>query len=207
MRRFLKDLLNVPNTMSLLRLLAAPTLAFFWFYMDMPVTALVIGTVAGVTDLFDGLIARKLNQVTDLGALIDQLGDLVFESCCLLIGVQIGELWSGLLVIYLFREFTVTVMRTYVHSHGGTLPSSTLGKAKSSLFQYAFFLFFLGVILLKPGVLPEHYTLLGIGPGRVLIWVSMASFYTAYAVSLISGWKYLKSFAAFYSDRAESASR
>ena len=40
MKRFIKDLLNVPNTMSLLRLLAAPTLAFFWFYLDMRVTAL-----------------------------------------------------------------------------------------------------------------------------------------------------------------------
>lgn len=204
MKRFIRDLLNVPNTMSLLRLLAAPTLGFFWFYLDMRVTALTIGTVAGVTDLFDGLIARKLNQVTDLGALIDQLGDLVFESCCLLIAVMTGELWSGWLIIYLFREFTVTVMRTYVQSRGGTLPSSTLGKAKSSLFQYAFFLFYLGVILAERGVLPDSYTLYGIGPGRILIWISLGSFYTAFGVSLISGWKYLKGFAGFYAEQTGS---
>ncbi len=204
MKRFIKDLFNVPNTMSLARLIAAPTLAFFWFYMDMPIATLVIGTIAGVTDLFDGLVARKLNQVTDLGALIDQLGDLVFESCCLLIGVMIGELWSGLLILYLFREFTVTVIRTYVYSHGGTLPSGTLGKAKSSLFQYAFFLFFLGAILLEPGVLPDSYNLLGIGPGRVLIWLSLVSYFTALGVSYLSGWGYLKGFAKFYANRAET---
>jgi CDP-diacylglycerol--glycerol-3-phosphate 3-phosphatidyltransferase len=202
-RRFVKDLLNVPNTMSLVRLMAAPTLAFFWFVMDMPVVSLIVGTAAGITDLFDGLIARKLGQVTDLGALIDQLGDLVFESCCLLLAVMLGELWSGWLIIYLFREFTVTVMRTYVQSHGGTLPSSTLGKAKSSLLQYAFFLLFLGVILLLPGRLPADWTLYGFGPGRALIWVALASIYAGFAISLFSGWTYLKAFARFYADRAE----
>jgi len=202
-KRFVKDLLNVPNAMSLARLVAAPSLAFFWFVMDMPVVSLIIGTAAGITDLFDGLIARKLDQVTDLGALIDQLGDLVFESCCLLLAVMLGELWSGWFIIYLFREFTVTVMRTYVQSRGGTLPSSTLGKAKSSLLQYAFFLLYLGIILQLPGRLPADWTLCGIGPGRALIWVALASLYTGFAISLISGWTYLKAFARFYADRAE----
>ena len=205
MRGFLKDLLNVPNTMSLLRLVAAPSLMFFWFFMDMPVTALIVGTVAGVTDLFDGIIARKLNQVTDIGALIDQLGDLVFESICLLIGVLIGELWSGLLVIYLFREFTVTVVRSYMYSHGGKLPSSQLGRAKSSLLQYAFFLLFLGAILLKPGVVPAEWFMCGLNPGRVLIWMSTASLVSGIAVGIISGTVYLRAFARFYTEKmAES---
>ena len=98
MKKFLKDLLNVPNSMSLLRLVATPSLAFFWFYMEIPEISLILGTVAGLTDLFDGLAARKLNQVTALGALIDHLGDLVFESTCLLIGLMIGSLrvlWPG----------------------------------------------------------------------------------------------------------------
>ena len=128
MRRFVKDLLNVPNTMSLLRIVASPLLLLFWFTLEMRVTALIIGTVSGITDLFDGIVARKLNQVTELGALIDQLGDLIFESICLIIAVLIGELWVGWLVIYLFREFTITVVRTYVYGHGGKLPSSVMGR-------------------------------------------------------------------------------
>jgi cardiolipin synthase (CMP-forming) len=200
---FKRDLLTVPNAMSLARLLAAPTLGFFWFALDMKVAALVIGTAAGVTDLFDGIVARRLNQVTDLGALIDQLGDLVFESCCLLIGVLTGELWSGFLILYLFREFTVTVMRTYVASRGGTLPSSTLGKAKSSLFQYAFFILYLGVILKQPGVLPASYGMCGVTPGHVLMWTGYASLAVGMFISYASGWHYLRAFSRFYGqDRA-----
>ena len=204
MKGFSYDLLTVPNAMSLFRLVAAPSLLFFWFALDMPIVALVVGTAAGITDLFDGIVARRLNQVTDLGALIDQLGDLIFESCCLIMAVMLGELWVGWLVIYLFREFTVTVMRTYVASRGGTLPSSTLGKAKSSLFQYAFFIFFLGAILVRPGALPADYALCGISPGRVLIWVAIGSFMVGFAVSLVSGWHYLRAFSRFYVEhRAE----
>ena len=204
MKGFSYDLLTVPNAMSLFRLVAAPSLIFFWFSVDMPVVTLVVGTAAGVTDLFDGIVARRLNQVTDLGALIDQLGDLIFESCCFIMAVMLGELWVGWLVIYLFREFTVTTMRTYVASRGGILPSSTLGKAKSSLFQYAFFIFFLGAILIRPGVLPDSYALCGISPGRVLMWVAIGSFMVGFAVSLISGWHYLRAFSRFYAEhRAE----
>ncbi len=203
MKTFKRDLLTVPNAMSLARLLAAPTLGFFWFALDMKVTALVIGTAAGVTDLFDGIVARRLNQVTDLGALIDQLGDLVFESCCLLLGVLTGELWSGFLILYLFREFTVTVMRTYVASRGGTLPSSTLGKAKSSLFQYAFFILYLGVILKQPGFLPAADSMCGVSPGHVLMWTGYASLAVGMSISYASGWHYLKAFSRFYGqDRA-----
>jgi CDP-diacylglycerol--glycerol-3-phosphate 3-phosphatidyltransferase len=198
MKGFSHDLLTIPNAMSIFRLVAAPSLLLFWFTLDMPVVCLVVGTAAGVTDLFDGIVARRLNQVTDLGALIDQLGDLIFESCCFIMAIMIGELWAGWLVIYLFREFTVSTMRTYVASRGGSLPSSTLGKAKSSLFQYAFFIFFLGAILIRPGVLPDAYALCGITPGRVLIWVAIASFMVGFALSLISGWHYLRAFSRFY---------
>ena len=205
MSTFKRDLLTVPNAMSLLRIAASLTLSIFWLAFDMKATTLAIGTAAGVTDLFDGIVARRLHQVTDLGALLDQLGDLVFESCCLLLAVLTGELWMGFLVLYLLREFVVTVMRTFVASRGGSLPSSTLGKAKSSLFQYAFFLFFLGAILIDPGVLPESYSLCGISPGRVLIWTATASISVGMFISYASGWHYLKAFSDFYGRDAAKA--
>ena len=204
MKRFYKDLLTVPNVMSIFRLLSAPFVAICWLSLDWWVTGLILGTVSGVTDLFDGIVARKLNQVTELGELIDQLGDLVFESICFLLAIMLGELWSGWLVIYFCREFTVTVIRTYVHSRGGKLPSTVMGKAKSSFFQYAFFIFFLGLILLRPDATPDSYTIVGIPPGRMLIWVGMASFVTGFLISLISGWRYLRAFARFYTKHVEA---
>ncbi len=199
MKGFLKDLLNVPNTMSLFRVFSAPLLALFWLKFEWWVAGLALGTVIGITDLLDGLVARKLNQMTELGALIDQLGDLVFESTCLIIAAMIGELWIGWLIIYLMREFTVMVIRSYILGNSGTLPSTVLGKAKSSCLQWAFFIFFLGAIVLRPDVVPDSWSMVGIPPGRILIWVSTASIITGLALSLISGWIYVKAFVNFYS--------
>lgn len=206
MKRFFKDLFNVPNSISLFRLFATPFLPIFWFAFDSPELTLALGVIVGITDLFDGILARKLNQTTEVGALIDQLGDLVFESTGLLIAVVDGYMWMGWLILYLFREFTVTVIRSYVHSKGGTLPSSWIGKAKSSLLQYAFFLFFLGVIIGVPGRVPAEWNLLGMTPSWLLINGGMLSIVTGICVGMLSGWQYLKAFVAFYVNQLEKPS-
>ena len=160
--------------MSVFRVVAAPLLALFWMGLDWRAAGLALGAIVGITDQLDGYVARKLNQTTELGGLIDQLGDLVFESTCLIIGVVTGYLWSGWLILYLFREFTVTVVRSYMLANGGSLPSLMLGKIKSSCLQWAFFIFFLGGILMDPVQLPERYDLIGISPGQLMIWMSTA---------------------------------
>lgn len=74
MNRFFKDLFNVPNSMSIFRVLGTPVLALIWMGLDWKAAGLALGTVLGLTDALDGWIARKLNQTTHLGGLIDQLG-------------------------------------------------------------------------------------------------------------------------------------
>jgi phosphatidylglycerophosphate synthase len=200
LKKFLKDLFNIPNSVSMVRLVTTPFIAIFWLGFDMPVVALTIGVIAGISDLFDGILARKLNQITELGALIDQLGDLVFESTSLLVAIMAGDLWVGWLLIYLFREFTVMVIRAFVIGKGGSLPSTWIGKAKSSLLQWAFFLLYLGMILSRPDSSSSEWSIAGITPGPLLIFGSMISILTGLAVGLISGFSYLKAFALFYVD-------
>jgi CDP-diacylglycerol--glycerol-3-phosphate 3-phosphatidyltransferase len=195
---FLKELFNVPNTMSIFRVMAAPLLAILWLGLEWRIAGLALGLIAGITDQLDGYVARKLGQTTALGALIDQLGDLVFESICLLIGVLSGYLWSGLLIIYLFREFTVNVIRSYVIGNGGSLPSLMLGKVKSSCLQWAFFILFLGGILIDPVQLPIRYNLVGISPGQGLIWMANAWIVTGLIVGIIAASIYFKIFVSFY---------
>ena len=198
---FSKVLFNVPNSMSVFRVLAAPLLAWFWLGMDWRIGGLVLGTVVGLTDQLDGYVARKLNQTTELGALIDQLGDLVFESTCLIIGVVSGYLWSGWLIIYLFREFVVNVIRSYVIGHGGALPSTMLGKVKSSCLQWGFFPLFLGGILLQPGRVPDTWRLVGISAGQILVWLVTGWIVAGLVLGIISAVMYFKAFTAFYVSR------
>jgi cardiolipin synthase (CMP-forming) len=198
LQRFLRDLWTIPNAMSMFRVIAAPLLIFMWISWELWWASLVLGTIIGLTDQIDGWVARKLNQTTELGAIIDQLGDLVFEGTTLLLAVLTGEMWFGVYILYLFREFTVNVVRAYMLAHGGQLPSSILGKAKSSCIQWAFFLFFLGNILENLEFASESWTMVGITPGRVLIWVALTSIFTGISMGLISAWKYLRAFVDFY---------
>jgi CDP-diacylglycerol--glycerol-3-phosphate 3-phosphatidyltransferase len=202
-RVFVKQLLTVPNIMSLFRVAAAPFLAVLWLGFDWKVASLALGTVIGVTDQLDGYVARKLNQTTELGAIIDQLGDLVFESTCLVIAVLSGYLWSGWLVVYLFREFTVTVIRSYVVGHGGELPSTSLGKLKSGCIQWAMFMFFLGAIIIEPGRLPPDWRMVGVTPGQMMIWIADLWIVGGIIVGIIGAVVYFRAFVDFYASRQE----
>lgn len=204
--RFLKELFNVPNTMSVFRVLAAPVLALFWMGLDWRIAGLALGIVVGITDQLDGYVARKLNQTTELGGMIDQLGDLVFESTCLIIGVIDGHLWTGWLILYLFREFTVTVVRSYMLANGGALPSLMLGKIKSSCLQWAFAIFFLGGILMDPVKLPERYNLVGVSPGQLMIWMSTMWIVAGIVIGFITAYIYFKTFIPFYVSRMDEQS-
>ena len=203
-RRFVKELFSIPNTMSLFRIVAAPVLALFWLGFDWRIAGLALGILVGITDQLDGYVARKLNQTTELGGLIDQLGDLVFESICLIIGAMSGYLWSGWLIIYLFREFTVNVIRSYVTGKGGELPSTMLGKVKSSCLQWAFFVLFLGGIVIQPGMVPDSWHMVGITPGQMLVWIGTGWIIGGIVIGIISAIIYFRAFIDFYSSQKPS---
>lgn len=199
--RLIKELGTLPNLLSVFRVIAAPFLAVLWLGLDWRIAGLALGTVIGLTDQLDGYLARKLNQTTELGALIDQLGDLVFESTSIFIAVLAGYLWSGWFVVYLLREFTVTVIRSYMTAQGGTLPSSPLGKVKSSCIQWAMFGIFLGGILVQPGVVPAAWTMVGVSPGQVIIWVADLWIIAGIVIGLITAAVYSRAFVSFYNSQ------
>ncbi|MGI6298282.1 MAG: CDP-alcohol phosphatidyltransferase family protein [Saccharofermentanales bacterium] len=75
-----KFVLNVPNTLTLLRLLAIPVLAAVIYAGDQYNTlALILFLAIWVTDLLDGWIARRFNQMTEFGKLFDPLVDKLFQ--------------------------------------------------------------------------------------------------------------------------------
>jgi len=203
-KKFIRDLFNIPNSISLVRLVATPFIPWLWFSLDRPDLTLALGIFVGVTDLFDGILARKLNQMTELGAMLDQLGDLIFESIVLLLAVLSGKMWMGWLVIYLFREFLVSTVRTWVMSNGGKLPSSWIGKAKSSLIQYGFFLFFTGAILMRPDSAPSIEPIVGFSPGRLILEGGCLSIFTGILVGLLSAYHYLRTFVEFYISKSKT---
>ncbi len=73
------DVINWPNAVSLLRLLMAPVLLWLAF-IDRPMLFLAVLVFAGFTDVLDGFLARRLNQITELGSHLDSWGDFSIYS-------------------------------------------------------------------------------------------------------------------------------
>lgn len=133
-----RQLLTVPNMLSALRLLAAPV--FLWLLLNQQEgAALIILAAAGLTDFLDGYFARRFNQVTRLGQLLDPAADRLYILCTL-IGLTVSghvPLWLTLLIVA--RDVMLLVVYPVLATAGyGPLPVHYLGKAGTFALLYAF---------------------------------------------------------------------
>ena len=92
-----------------------------------------LAVLAGITDLADGYLARKWNQVTDFGALMDPLADKVFVTVSMffMVAFQLLPAWVAAMVIC--REFMVTGLRMLATKHGKVISADKFGKLKTLL--------------------------------------------------------------------------
>jgi len=92
--------MNISNSLSILRIILAFPVAFF-IYTDKMTIGIIIGIIAGITDFLDGFLARKLNQITELGKIIDPIADKIFVGLLafVMIFVDLLPLWFFLAVI------------------------------------------------------------------------------------------------------------
>ncbi|MBT88583.1 MAG: CDP-diacylglycerol--glycerol-3-phosphate 3-phosphatidyltransferase [Candidatus Marinimicrobia bacterium] len=140
--------LNIPNSLSLLRIALTPVFIIFLFY-DHPYAnlwALIIFLVASITDALDGYYARKHDQITDQGRFLDPLADkiLVLSALISFAVLEVIPYWMVALIV--FRDLFITGLRVVMNNKGFQLVTSNIAKAKTS-FQLAIIvtiLFYLG---------------------------------------------------------------
>ncbi len=177
---------NIANKLTLIRILAVP-LAVGLMYFPHPITcllAMVIFILASLTDLLDGLLARKYNLVTSMGKFLDPLADKLLVLSVLIMLVELGWLPAWVVILILGREITVTGLRAVAAEKGLVLAADTYGKLKT-LFQ---------VIALCPLIL--HYPWFGFDP-RPLGWVLII---LALILTLFSGTNYMVKFCRYWSE-------
>jgi cardiolipin synthase (CMP-forming) len=147
---FVADLLLVPNLISVGRVvgvMAAATL----FYLGYLRVCLAIGLVTGFTDYLDGYLARRLNQTSKLGALLDIVADLLAAFICLTVAVY-ARLWPVyLLLLWGIRDISVLAMRASAAQQGFEIPASLLGKIATNFTGYAYMLMALDLVRPFPG--------------------------------------------------------
>jgi CDP-diacylglycerol--glycerol-3-phosphate 3-phosphatidyltransferase len=127
--------LNVPNVLTLLRLLCVPLMIVFLFSGGGGAglardSAALVFVLASITDLIDGAVARKFGQETNFGKLADPLADKALIGSAL-IGLSIlGDLPWWVTIVILVREISVSLLRIWVIEHG-VIPASRGGKLKT----------------------------------------------------------------------------
>ena len=145
--------MNLPNTLTLGRIFLVPLLvvvlltkfeAELVFGVPKEVLGAAIFGLAAVTDWLDGFLARRRNEITQFGQMMDPLADKLLITAALVSLVQMGRAETWMVAIILGRELAVTVLRSLAHSRGVTMPASRLGKLKMVLQVLAVLLLILG---------------------------------------------------------------
>ena len=130
----LKDLLLLPNTLTLLRIALTPLFALS-LYCGYPARmyTLAIFTIAALSDFYDGYFARKFKQQTPQGAFLDPLADkaLVITAFSMFALQGIVDWWVVALIIA--RDIITTSIRLLLISSGTSLATSSAGKWKTAL--------------------------------------------------------------------------
>jgi len=125
---------NVPNLLSLSRILAVPIFIVLMLEPS-PVRALLAGIVfslASATDWLDGYLARKWGQVTKIGKLLDPIADkiLIMSALVILVEIRSDVVPAWIAIVIIGREFAVTGLRAIASSENIIIPAETVGKYK-----------------------------------------------------------------------------
>jgi len=209
--------LNLPNILTILRLLAAPGVVIMFLYFHRPWAdwfALVLFIAAALTDFLDGYLARAWKQESKLGAMLDPIADkaMVIIALVVITGFSGMNPWILLpATVIIFREVFVSGLREFLGDTAGTLKVTDLAKWKTTAQM-------VGISLLFATGAFEHYfgmqslamteemvtaALDGTGPddqglwwkyqGMVISWWGgITVLWVAAILTLITGWDYFR---------------
>ncbi|MFT4742109.1 MAG: cardiolipin synthase [Yoonia sp.] len=147
---------NIPNILTLLRLIAAPGVAIMFLYFNRPLAdwfALILFVVAAFTDFLDGYLARAWKQESKFGAMMDPIADkaMVIIALVVITGFSGMNPWILLpTTLIIFREVFVSGLREFLGETAGLLKVTNLAKWKTTFQMCAI------AVLFAKGAF-EHY--------------------------------------------------
>lgn len=137
---------NAPNTISFLRLALIPVFLWLVFVPEEYGWAGLLLGVIGATDWIDGYIARRYDQVTELGKFLDPLADRIAVAVAVIAGLIVGVLPAWFAIALIVRELVIGVGALYGWMNGVTkLEVRFLGKAATLALYFAVAGFYVGV--------------------------------------------------------------
>lgn len=133
--------LNLPNLLTWARILMIPLILGVYYFPDSWMTpahkniaGALLFMLAGITDWFDGYLARKWNQLSAFGAFLDPVADKLMVAAALILLVQLGRAEAWLAAIIIGREITISALREWMAQLGNSksVAVSFVGKVKTA---------------------------------------------------------------------------
>lgn len=190
-------MLTLPNILTLSRIVAVPLLAFLLWRADWTTgyaLAFAMYCLMGVTDYFDGYLARAQGTVSKLGIFLDPIADKIMVAAVILVltaqgvltGPYVGDAHVIAGLIILIREIAVSGLREFLGGIQVSVPVSRLAKWKTTFQMVA-----LGALILGGAMPWWNVTVLGI-EANVPHTVGLTTLWTAAVLTAITGWDYLR---------------
>lgn len=152
----------LPNQLTVLRIILTPVFLYF-FLSENPLfiqISLAIYFIAALTDWYDGWLARKFNYITEWGKFWDPLADKILTSAVFIgfVIVKLLPLWMVILII--FRDLSVTLLRVYADSRGYSFRTTYYAKWKTML--QMIFLYYLLILYVAKNTIELYSNYQGI---------------------------------------------
>ena len=169
--------MNIPNLLTIGRMVLVPffMVALLMNTQGTRLAATVIFIIASMTDWLDGYLARKNNQITNFGKIMDPLADKVLTAAAMICLVQLGDVPAWVVALILFREYAITGLRSVAAAEGVVIAASIWGKVKTTVQMIALILLMLN---------PQLEVILGFNLGIIVLYVALI-------LTLYSGLDYL----------------
>lgn len=181
-----RDALNLPNLLTFARIAIIP-LVLWLLDRGTPkdcVWAAIVYSLAAITDLLDGYLARRLNIVSLLGQFLDPLADKLLVMASLVWMVPMGRIPEWAVILLLAREISITALRGIASSEGVVIAAGSGGKSKTALQM-------VGILCLMIGY-PYHLDLFVVDLGVVrLVEVGRVMVYVSLVFSITSAFQYI----------------
>lgn len=190
-------MLTLPNILTLSRILALPLLAFLLWWPNWALGygfAFALYCLMGITDYFDGYLARSSGAVSKLGVFLDPIADKIMVATVILVltaqgilrGPYVGDMHVIAGLIILVREIAVSGLREFLGGLQVSMPVSKLAKWKTTFQLVALGALILGGALPNWNVVAEGIVL------NVPHTVGLTTLWAAAILTLLTGWDYLR---------------
>ena len=193
---------TIPNTLTILRLLAAPGVPIMFLYFSRPwadFLALTLFVGAALTDWFDGYLARLWKQESRFGAMLDPIADkaMVVIAIFVITGYSGMNPWLILpATVIVFREIFVGGLREYLADRAGLLKVTPLAKWKTTAQMVAIAVLFLGTGLAAMDMPAPRVGRVGLPPGTtwagLATWLGLLLIWIAAGLTFATGWDYFR---------------